>query len=155
MSMHRTAPRAAKELVPSVRHTMRQAYQSRDVVRATKQLENLARTLQADHPGAAASLREGLAETLTVMRLRLPDDLVRSLGSTNLIENLIGSVRKLSARVQRWRDGQMAVRWTCATAMNAATRFRRIKGFRGLPALIAALRKHDQHIGLAPCTQAA
>lgn len=144
-----------KELIPSVRHTMRQAYQSRDVVRATKQLENLARTLQADHPGAAASLREGLAETLTVMRLRLPDDLVRSLGSTNLIENLIGSVRKLSARVQRWRDGQMAVRWTCATAMDAATRFRRLKGFSGLPTLIAALREHDQHIGLAPSTQAA
>lgn len=144
-----------KELVPSVRHTMRQAYKSRDAVRAKKQLENLAQSLQSEHPGAAASLREGLSETLTVMRLRLPQELVRSLGSTNVIENLIGSVRKLSARVQRWRDGQMALRWTCATAMDAATRFRRIKGYRSLPALISALREHDQQIGLAPLPQAA
>ena len=70
-----------KELVPSVRHTMRQAYASRDAVRATKQLENLARSLEVEHPGAAASLREGLSETLIVMRLRLPDDLVRHLSS--------------------------------------------------------------------------
>ena len=144
-----------KELVPSVRHAMRQAYQSRDAVRAKKQLENLAHSLQADHPGAAASLREGLAETLTVMRLGLPDDLVRSLGSINLIENLMGSVRKLSARVQHWRDGQMALRWACATAMDAAKRFRRLKGYRGLPALLAVLRENDQHIGLAPSAQAA
>lgn len=142
-----------KELWPSVRHTMRQAYKSRDAVRAKKQLENLAQSLQSEHPGAAASLREGLAETLTVMRL--PDELVRSLGSTNVIENLIGSVRKLSARVQRWRDGQMTLRWICATAMDAATRFRRIKGYRGLSALVAALREHDQQIGLAPIAQAA
>jgi len=144
-----------KELVPSVRHTMQQAYKSRDAVRAKKQLENLAQSLQSEHPGASASLREGLSETLTVMRLRLSDELVRSLGSTNVIENLIGSVRKLSARVQRWRDGQMALRWTCATAMDAATRFRRIKGYRGLVALLAALREHDQQIGLAPIAQAA
>lgn len=144
-----------KDLVPSVRHTMRQAYASRDAVRATKQLENLARSLEVEHPGAAASLREGLSETLTVMRLRLPDDLVRHLSSTNLIENLIGSVRKLSARVQNWRDGQMALRWTCATAMDAAKRFRRLKGYRSLPSLIKALRDHDRHLGLAPETQAA
>jgi len=142
-----------KELVPSVRQTMRQAYASRDAVRATKQLENLAHSLEVEHPGAAASLREGLSETLTVMRL--PDELVRHLSSTNLIENLIGSVRKLSARVQNWRDGQMALRWTCATAMDAAKRFRRLKGYRGLPSLIKALRDHDHHLGLAPDTQAA
>ncbi len=144
-----------KELVPSVRHTMRQADASRDAVRATKQLENLARSLEVEHPGAAASLREGLSETLTVMRLRLPDDLVRHLSSTNLIENLIGSVRKLSARVQNWRDGQMALRRTCATAIDAAKRFRRLKGYRSLPLLIKALRDHDHDLGLAPETQAA
>ena len=89
------------------------------------------------------------------MRLRLPDELVRHLSSTNLIENLIGSVRTLSARVQNWRDGQMALRWTCATAMDAAKRFRRLKGYRSLPSLIKALRDHDRHLGLAPETQAA
>ncbi len=144
-----------KELHPSVRHTMQQAYASLDAKRAKKQLENLARSLQADHPSAAASLREGLDETLTVTRLGLPDALVRTLMSTNLIENLIGSVRKLSARVQHWRDGQMALRWTCATAIDAAKRFHRIKGHKGIPKLLKALCDHDHYIGLEPNTQAA
>ena len=81
-------------------------------------------------------------------RLALPDALVRSLMSTNLIENLIGSVRKLSARVQHWRDGQMALRWTCATAMDAAKRFRKIKGHKGIPKLLQALSDHDHTLEL-------
>jgi transposase-like protein len=113
-----------KELVSSLRHTMQQAYASRDAVRTTKQLENLAHSLEVEHPGAAESLHEGLQETLTVMRLSLPDELVRHLSSTNLIENLIGSVRTLSARGQNWRDVQMPLRRICATAMDAAKRFR-------------------------------
>jgi len=52
----------------------------------------------------------------------LPDDLVCSLMSTNIIEHLIGTVRQLSARVQRWRNGEMALRWTCATTMDAQKR---------------------------------
>ncbi len=134
---------------------MRQAYASRDAVRATKQVENLARSLEAEHPGAASSLREGLSETLTVMRLRLPDELVRHLSSTNLIENLIGSVRKLSARVQNWKDGQMALRWTCAMAMDSARRFRRIKGHKGIAKLMQALSEHDHKLELEPQRQAA
>lgn len=86
---------------------------------------------------------EGLDGTLTVTRLGLADALVRSLMSKNLIENLIGSVRKLSGRVQHWRDGQMALRWTCATAMDAARRFRRIKGHKGITELLQALSDHD------------
>ncbi len=144
-----------KELHKSVRHTMQQAYSSLDAARAKKQLENLARSLEVDHPGAAASLREGLDETLTVMRLGLCEALVRSLMSTNLIENLIGSVRKLSARVQNWKDGQMALRWTCATAMDAARRFRRIKGHKGIPKLMQALSEHDHKLELEPQRQAA
>lgn len=144
-----------KDLQSSVRHTMQQAYSSLDSARAKKQLENLARSLEVDHPGAASSLREGLDETLTVTRLALPDALVRSLMSTNLIENLIDSVRKLSARVQHWRDGQMALRWTCATAMDAAKRFRRIKGHKGIPKLLQALSDHDHKLELEPQRQAA
>lgn len=73
---------------------------------------------------------------------------------THLIENPIGSVCKLSARVQKWRDRQMALRWTCATAMDATKQFRTLKGDRNLPSLIKALRNHDHHLGLAPQTQA-
>lgn len=71
--------------------------------------------------GAAGLGGQCLSDALTVMRLRLPDDLVRHLSSTNLIEHLIGGVRKLSARVQNWRDGQTALRWTCASEMDAAS----------------------------------
>lgn len=123
--------------------------------RAKKQLENLVRALEADHPGAAGSLREGLDETLSVMRLGLSASLVRSLMSTNLIENLIGSVCKLCARVHTWRDGQMALRWTCATAIDAAKRFRRIKGYRGIPQLLIARLDHDHKVDLEPKPQAA
>jgi transposase-like protein len=78
-----------------------QAYATGDPRRARRLLENLARRLESDHPGAAASLREGLDETLTVMRLGLPENLARVLSSTNLIENLFSRVREIARRVKR------------------------------------------------------
>ena len=86
---------------------MNQAYATGDPKRARRLLENLARRLQSDHPGAAASLREGLDETLTVMRLGLPENLERVLSSTNLIENLFSRVREIARRVKRWQGGTM------------------------------------------------
>jgi len=103
----------------SVRSAMTQAYATRDAQRATKLLENLARRLEADHPGAAASLREGLEETLTLARLDLPETLERVLSSTNLIENLFSRVRDLARRVKRWQGGTMILRWTAAGALEA------------------------------------
>ncbi len=82
---------------------MNQAYATRDAKRARRQLETLARQLEHQHPGAAASLREGLEETLTVMRLGLPENLERVLSSTNLIENLFSRVREIGRRVRRWQ----------------------------------------------------
>jgi putative transposase len=66
-----------ERLRATVRSTMTQAYATRDPRRARRLLENLARRLEHQHPGAAASLREGLEETLTVMRLGLPENLER------------------------------------------------------------------------------
>lgn len=133
-----------EELRPSVREALRQAYGSGDAARAKRLLGNLARRLRDDHPSAAASLDEGLDETLTVMRLRLPPKLQRVLCTTNAVENLIGSVRGLGHRVKRWRDGKMIVRWTVTAVADAATRFRRIQGAReGMLALVLALRAHD------------
>lgn len=133
-----------EELRPSVREALRQAYGSGDAARAKRLLGNLARRLRDDHPSAAASLDEGLDETLTVMRLRLPPKLQRVLCTTNAVENLIGSVRSLGHRVKRWRDGKMIVRWTVTAVADAATRFRRIQGAReGMLALVLALRAHD------------
>jgi len=99
-----------ERLRAGVRGAMVQAYASGDPKRARRRLENLARQLEHPHPGAAASLREGLEETLTVMRLGLSENLERVLSSTNLIENLFSRVREVGRRVKRWQSGTMVLR---------------------------------------------
>ena len=131
---------------PGVRRAMNQAYECRDAKRAKRQLEALAARLESEHPGAAASLREGLDETLTVIELNLPERLQLSLRTTNPIDNLIGSVRKVSRRVKRWRGGRMMLRWCGAAVLDAEQRFRRIRGYREMPKLIAALRARDAEL---------
>lgn len=145
------------EMKPSVRQALRDAYACDDAARAKRLLANLARRLRDEHPGAAASLDEGLDETLTVKRLGLPRRLERQLSTTNAIENLIGSMRRISARVKRWRNGQMILRWTVAAIADAATRFRRITGAReGMTQLVRALKDHENALAtVAPRRQAA
>ena len=115
---------------PGVRRAMNQAYECRDAKRAKRQLEALAARLESEHPGAAASLREGLDDTLTVIELNLPERLQLSLRTTNPIDNLIGSVRKVSRRVKRWRrrphDASMV--WCCSAGCRAA-----LPPYQGLP----------------------
>lgn len=133
----------------SVLSAMSQAYATRDPRRARRLLENLARRLEPEYPGAAGSLREGLEETLTVMRLSLPESLERVLSSTNLIENLFSRVREIARRVKRWQGGTMILRWTAAGVLEAERSFRKIAGYRALPKLVAALRAHDLAIDRA------
>ena len=118
---------------------MRAAYKMNDVLEAEAALVELARQLERSHPGAAGSLREGLAETLTVMRLGVPPTLARTLRSTNAIESMIEICRDHSTNVKRWRDGTMALRWCAAGMGEAAKQFRRVNGHLHLPALRAAL----------------
>lgn len=132
-----------ERLRASVRTTMNQAYAIRDPKRARRLVDNLARRLEHQHPGAAASLREGLDETLTVMRLGLPDSLERVLSSTNLIENLFSRVREIGRRVRRWQSGTMVLRWSAAGVLEAERSFRKIAGFRAMPLLVAALSAND------------
>jgi transposase-like protein len=127
----------------SVRSAMSEAYATRDPKRARRLLENLARRLEPAHPSAAASVREGLEETLTVMRLALPESLERVLSSTNLIESLFSRVREIARRVKRWQGGTMILRWTAAGVLEAERSFRKVAGYRGLPKLVTALRAHD------------
>jgi putative transposase len=127
----------------SIRSAMNQAYATRDPKRAQRLLEGLARRLEHQHPGAAASLREGLEETLTVMRLGLPDKLERVLSSTNLIENLFSRVREIGRRVKRWQSGTMVLRWTAAGVLEAERGFRKLAGYRAMPTLVAALSARD------------
>lgn len=128
----------------SVKRALNTAYQTEDPVRAKRLLANLARSLADPHPGAAAALCEGLAEVLTIKRLALgAPSLERTLSTTNVIENLIGQVRELSRRVKRWRGGKMILRWSAAGVLEAQRHFRRIRGYRAMGALVAALAKHD------------
>lgn len=130
------------DMKPSVRQALREAYAASDGDRAHTMLTNLVRRLRDKHPGAASSLEEGLAETISVKRLRLPKKLERQLSTTNAIENLMGSVRRLSRRVKRWRGGKMILRWTVTAVSDAATRFRKITGARdGMAELMRVLRE--------------
>jgi len=128
---------------------LQRAYRSADVATARRLLLDLARRLEAAHPSAAESVREGLDETLTVLGLHLPDTLRRSLTTTNAAESLISRTRHVKRNVKRWRGGQMVVRWVAAGVLEAVKGFRRLKGHKAMPQLVAALRARDQQLGIA------
>jgi transposase-like protein len=128
-----------ERLKPVTEKRMRQAYHAESALQAEAELAELARELGKTHPGAAASLREGMAETLTVLRLGVPPTLARTLRSTNTIESMIGICREHSKNVKRWRDGTMALRWCAAGMTEAGKQFRRVNGHLHLPKLRAAL----------------
>jgi putative transposase len=104
--------------------------------------KNLAVQLKKNHPGAAASLREGLEEMFTVARLGIDGRLAKTLTTSNPVESMISIARTTNRNVTRWRDGQMVLRWTAAGMLNAERSFRRIKGYKQMPQLVAALRGH-------------
>ena len=124
---------------PAVRAAIQHAYEQPDAPEAQAELEEVARRLERAHPGAATSLREGLAETLTVQRLGITGFLYRTLRNTNVIENLNGSVAAYRRNVKRWRDGVMVMRWVAAALREAQAHFRRVRGHRDLKHLAAAL----------------
>lgn len=102
----------------------------------------LAGLLDKTHPGAAASLREGLEEMFTVARLGIDGRLAKTLTTSNPVESMISIARTTNRNVTRWRDGQMVLRWTAAGMLNAERAFRRIKGYKQMPQLVAALHRH-------------
>jgi putative transposase len=111
---------------------------------ATKGLDaarRLAKELEADHPDAAASLREGLDDMFTVARLGITGTLAKTLTSTNCIESMISISRRTTARVTRWKDGSMKKRWIAAGMLEAERSFRRVRGYRDMPKLVDALRR--------------
>jgi transposase-like protein len=119
---------------------LRDAWDSTNAKLAKRQLDRLASSLQAKHPGAAASIREGLEDTLTLQRLGITGALYRTLRTTNPIENLNGSIARYTRNVKRWRDGQMVQGWVASALSGASRRFRALRGFRDMKALIAALQ---------------
>ena len=119
---------------------LRDAWNGANAELAKKQLQRLAASLHANHPGAAASLREGLEETLTVQALSITGALYRTLRTTNPIENLNGSIANFTRNVKRWRDGQMTLRWIAGALSDAKGRFRKLRGHRDMKTLLAALK---------------
>jgi putative transposase len=116
--------------------------------------KSLAAQLEKSHPGAAASLREELEEMFTVTRLGIDGRLAKTLTTSNPIESMISIARATNRNVTRWRDGQMVLRWTAAGMLNAERSFRRIKGYKQMPQLVAALKRHT-HPDTEPVATAA
>src|SRR5712675_520284 len=136
-----------QRLRSSVGRKMTDAYHAPSALEAEAALLTLAKELDRTHPGAAASMREGLHETLTVLRLGVPPTLARTLRSTNCIESMISVCREHAGNVKRWRDGQMALRWCAAGMIEAGKQFRRVNGHLHLPTLRAALeRECAEHV---------
>ena len=140
--LRNVADRLPDHLATTVTKRMRQAYHAETALTAQAQLEALARELDRTHPGAAASLREGLAETLTVLRLGVPPTLARTLRSTNSIESMISISRTHARNVKHWQSGNMALRWCAAGMAEAGKQFRRVNGHMHLAALRRALDEH-------------
>ena len=131
----------------SVRSVLRDAWETTDAALATRRLERLAASLETAHPGAAAAVREGLDDTLTLQRLGVSGALYQKLRSTNAIENLNSGIATYARNVKRWRGGSMVVRWVSAAIVEAEKKFRRVHGWLDLNTLVAALSdlEPDEH----------
>jgi transposase-like protein len=134
--------RLPKSLHASVRRALRQAWELDDAAKAEKLIRNLAQRLEREAPGVSGSLLEGLDEILTVTRLGLPGELRRSLACTNIIENMMGTIRSVSRNVKHWSSASMALRWTAAAMLEAKKGFRRLKAYKQLQTLRTALIAH-------------
>jgi putative transposase len=127
---------------PQILVRIRGAWSLSDHHLARERLELLASELDRTWPDAAASLREGMQETLTLMRLGINGQLSKTLCSTNPCESMIEIVRYTQRNVKRWQAGDMRKRWTAAGMLVAEQQFRRIIGYRDLAKLVIAIERH-------------
>ena len=144
---HRHKERNVTDLLPErdrpqVLARIRGAWALENPELAKQRLEQLVAELQRTWPDAAGSLREGLDETLTLMRLGITDQLAKTLCSTNPCESMIEIVRYTQRNVKRWQDGDMRKRWTAAGMLVAEQQFRRIIGYKDLAKLVIAIERH-------------
>jgi putative transposase len=144
---------------PQVKARLRRAWAETDHARALEQLEVLAGELDRTHPGAAGSLREGMAETLTVTRLGIRGKLRRTLESTNACESMIEIIRRTQRNVKHWSSGEMGLRWTAAGMLEAEQQFRKVIGHTDLAKLAIAIEREldrtRQTVTTAPTREAA
>lgn len=125
---------------PALRRRLQRAYERPTYEQAKRELHSIARSLEARHASAAASLREGLEETLTVHRLGLGRDLRWSFKTTNLIENMNFLLGMRTDKVDCWKNAEQKHRWLASALLEIEARFHRIKGYRVLPKLRQALQ---------------
>ena len=152
---HRHKERNVTDLLPerdrpAVLVKIRGAWALTDADLAQERLERLASELERTWPDAAGSLREGLSETLTLMRLGIGGQLAKTLCSTNPCESMIEIVRYTQRNVKRWQDGDMRKRWTAAGMLVAEQQFRRIIGYRDLATLVIAIERHAARTAQRP-----
>jgi transposase-like protein len=124
-----------------LRERLNAAYHETNATQARTLLVATVKWLRRISPAAAASLEEGLEQTLTVVRLGVPELLRKTLSTTNPIESAFSVAESVTRRVKRWRDGDMRQRWCVAGLLDAESRFHRIKGYKHLPQLLAALER--------------
>jgi transposase-like protein len=134
---------------PGVDRQLLAAYAMTEYADARCALDQLHRELERINPSAARSLEEGMEETLTVHKLRVPELLRKSLASTNIIESAFSVAEELCRRVKRWREGDHRERWAGSALLLAETKFRRLKGYREISELVTALADWGTKKGLA------
>jgi putative transposase len=138
-----------EEYPPSIERKLQAAYGMREYTDARRALEQLQGELDRINPSAARSLEEGMEETLTVHTLRVPELLRKSLASTNIIESAFSVAEELCRRVKRWRAGDHRQRWAGSALLLAESKFRRVRGYKEIPALLTALADYSIKKGLA------
>jgi putative transposase len=127
------------EQKPSVAKKLNAAYALEDYAAAKQALNALHRELMDLNPSASRSLGEGMEETLTAHRLRLPMQLRKTMASTNVIESAFSIVEQVCRNVKRWHGGDQRERWVGSGLLVAEKQFRRVQGYKHIPALIREL----------------
>ena len=129
-----------EEYKADVKRKLQNAYSMAEYADAKRALERLHRELMDINPSAARSLEEGMEETLTVHRLRVPQQLRRTLSSTNVIESAFSIVETVCRNVKRWRDGNHIEPWIASGLVVAERQFRKVVGYREIPMFIASMQ---------------
>ena len=142
-----------EEYQPGIERKLIGAYGMMGEAEARRALDQIHRELERINPSAARSLEEGMEETLTVHKLRMPEMLRKSLSSTNIIESAFSVAEELCRRVKRWREGDHRERWAGSALLLAESKFRRVKGHKEIPELLTGIADYialRTKKGLAP-----
>jgi transposase-like protein len=139
-----------KEMAGTIDRRLAVIFAQPDADKGLDAATRLAKELEADHPDAAASLREGLEDMFTVRRLRVGGGLAKTLTNTNCIESMISIVRRTTGRVTKWKDGTMKKRWVAAGMLEAERSFRRVRGYKDMTKLLNALHREVTSSSVTP-----